>query len=681
MRKRVLRIIGVAMAIALILGLMPMIPASALTGTISALDYTSGPPGTTVSFTGTGFTPSSYFTAYFGSLQTTSGWVTSGGNLTVSFIVPTYARGIYNVTVTTNTPDTSNTRQFTITPGISLSASSGGVGDQITVSGNGFSASNSVSVSYDTTTQLTATTNANGTFSSVVTIPNTTRGSHYITAYDIASSLSSTVMFTIVSKVTISPTSVAIGSQLVITGTGFATNSNVTVYLDSVSITSTTSNTYGGFTISNFTFPATTSGSHTLKFQDSSSNYVTNTITIISSISIAPINGTVGTAVNIDGTGFRANETISLYIDGTNLAISGVTSNAVGSFSTSVTIPAIASGTHQLKAADSINNDTEAFVVTASTISSPTSGYSGTKITVNGNGFLANQTATVTFDNTPVGTTAINAQGSFSMSFDAPSRQAGVYKVRATDGTNFTESNFNVTTSVKFTTETSAASPGYVGAPITINGVGFKAGATISVTYDGKEIKTGTVGSDTNFSITFNAPASKAGEHTVTVSDGTVMLPLKYYMDATAPTSPVLATPETGVRQKATGKFTWNSVTDPSGITYELQIANDASFSAASMIFEKKGLTATEYTLTKAEKLKNTKKDAPDFWRVRAVDGAENTGNWSNIWSFTVGSILPAWALWVMIILGAAIILLFAFWLGRRSSGSKRISTRIMDNQ
>jgi len=319
--------------------------------------------------------------------------------------------------------------------------------------------------------------------------------------------------------------------------------------------------------------------------------------------------------------------------------------------------------------------------VTASALITPASGYSGTKITINGNGFLANQTATITFDNTPVGTAAISAQGSFSMSFDAPSRQAGVYKVRATDGTNFVENNFSVTTSVKLATETSASVPGYVGAPITVNGVGFKAGATVTVTYDGKEVKTGTVGANTNFSITFSAPASKAGEHTVTVSDGTVMLPLKYYMDATVPVSPILTEPETGERQKATGKFIWNAVSDPSGVTYELQIASDTSFSAASIVLEKKGLTTTEYTLTKAEKLKNTKKDAPDYWRVRAVDGAENAGNWSNIWSFTVGSVLPAWALWVLIGLGAVIIILFAFWLGRRSSGSRRISTRIIDNE
>jgi len=680
MRKRLLRILGVAMIMALILGLLPMIPAVALTGTISTLSVTSGPPGTVVTVTGTGFTPSRTFTVYFGSLQMVSGTTNTGGDMTASITVPTYPRGIYNITVTTNAPDNSNTQQFTITPYITLSTSSGGVGDQITVSGNGFSTSNSVSISFDSTSQLTATTNANGIFSSVITIPTSSRGNHTITAYDVATALPASATFTTVSKLTVTPTSTTVGSQPIIKGTSFVANSGITLYLDSVSVTTTVSSANGEFTISNYTFPPTTSGSHTLRAQDNTGNYVTTTITIIAEITIDLATGPVGTVVNISGNGFRANESVNFFIDSTNLSVSGIATNAVGSFSTSVTLPAVSSGTHQLKAADSINNDTEAFVVIAKATTSPTSGYAGTKVTVNGTGFLANQIATVTFDNTPEGTATISAQGNFTMSFEAPTRQAGVYKIRATDGTNFSEANFSITTSATITT-TSASTPGYVGAPTTVNGVGFKAGATITVTYDGKEVKTGTVGTDTNFSITFSAPASKAGEHTVTVSDGTVMLPLKYYMDATVPVSPILTEPETGERQKATGKFIWNAVSDPSGVTYELQIASDTSFSAASIVLEKKGLTTTEYTLTKAEKLKNTKKDAPDYWRVRAVDGAENAGNWSNIWSFTVGSVLPAWALWVLIGLGAVIILLFAFWLGRRSSGSRHISTRIIDNE
>jgi hypothetical protein len=147
-------------------------------------------------------------------------------------------------------------------------------------------------------------------------------------------------------------------------------------------------------------------------------------------------------------------------------------------------------------------------------------------------------------------------------------------------------------------------------------------------------------------------------------------------MDATAPPAPTLVEPTAGARQKANGTFEWNPVTDPSGLTYVLEIFNSQSFDSASLLLRKTDLTSAQYTLTKEEKLKATKKDAPDFWRVRAIDNASNESPWSNARSFVVGSPFPTWALWTLIGLGALIIILFAYWLGRRGA-SKTPSTRI----
>jgi len=387
----------------------------------------------------------------------------------------------------------------------------------------------------------------------------------------------------------------------------------------------------------------------------------------------------VGSQATVTGSGFRANDTITVTLDNTLLNVGSVTTDSQGRFSTIITVPPTAGGAHQLKAADSVESDTETFTVTADASMTPTSGYVGTQLNVSGTGFLASQGITIIFDNTPVGTTSASAQGSFSFQFKVPARQAGTYKVRVTDGQNFKDINFVVTTSATIT-PTSASAPGFVGQTVTVSGVGFNSGAKLTITYDGKQVTTGTVGADSNFSINFKAPASAGGEHTIIITDGTITLPLAYYMDAMAPAAPSLLTPETGVRQKAQGTFTWNTVSDPSGVTYDFEIASSASFASGTILVQKTGLTETEYTLLKEEALKSTKKDAPDFWRVRAVDNASNSGNWSNVWSFTVGSVLPAWALWTLIGLGALIIVLFAFWLGRRS-GPKTASTRIPDSQ
>jgi hypothetical protein len=137
-------------------------------------------------------------------------------------------------------------------------------------------------------------------------------------------------------------------------------------------------------------------------------------------------------------------------------------------------------------------------------------------------------------------------------------------------------------------------------------------------------------------------------------------------MDGNPPPAPVLLEPQPGIRAKAEPALSWSPVSDPSGVTYVLQIANNPGFSA--IVLEKTGLATTGYTLSKAEKLKPTPKDGAYYWRVKAIDGASNEGGWSNAQSFLVGSPFPAWALWTLIGLGALIVLLFAYWLGRRGA-------------
>ncbi len=681
MRKKFLRILGTALAMALIVGMLPVIPAFAA-GTLGVPSPASGTSGQVVYLSGTGF-PVGTITIYFNSSYTTSGAYTYGGGSTatgnftsIPFSVPTVGRGTYYVWVTVGS-ETSAARTFTVIPGMTLSTITGNVGDQITITGTGFTASNSVTIYLDSVIQLTTTANAYGMFSTSFTIPRGTQGYHTFAAYDVASFLQATTMFTILPKLTVSPTSGPVKTALTLTGTGYAANSGTTIYFDDASVASTSSDAFGGFTITNFAIPATTSGSHVIRAQDAVGNFQTATISVTSGITITPATGPVGTQVTVTGNGFRASETISLTLDNTAIGSGGITSDSLGRFTATVSIPAIGAGERTLRAADSINNSTASFKVTSSVALSPNSGYVGTRITLNGNGFLANSAITLTFDNTPVGTASTNSLGAFTSTFEAPARQAGNYKIRVSDGLNTQEVNFNVTTSATIT-PTSASSPGYVGATVTVSGVGFKAGATLTVTYGGKQVATGAVGADSNFSVIFKAPASRSGAHTIIVSDGTITLPLSYYMEGVAPPVPTLLEPQTGKRYKAQGKYTWNPVSDPSGLTYEFQIATSVGFSPGTIVVEKTGLTTPEYSLLKGETLKATKKDAPYYWRVRAVDNAGNEGNWSNIWTFAVGSVLPLWALWTMIGLGALIVLLFAFWLGRRS-GNRPVATRIQE--
>jgi hypothetical protein len=71
-------------------------------------------------------------------------------------------------------------------------------------------------------------------------------------------------------------------------------------------------------------------------------------------------------------------------------------------------------------------------------------------------------------------------------------------------------------------------------------------------------------------------------------------------------------------------------VSDPSGVTYELQIDNNADYSSPAL--SKTSLTASAYTLTAGEALPA----GTYYWRVRAVDGVGNASAWRSGWSFIV---------------------------------------------
>jgi len=139
-------------------------------------------------------------------------------------------------------------------------------------------------------------------------------------------------------------------------------------------------------------------------------------------------------------------------------------------------------------------------------------------------------------------------------------------------------------------------------------------------------------------------------------------------VEAEAPPLPAPLQPETETKARAETYFDWGDVTDPSGVSYALQIATDAAFT--TLVLEKKGLTVSEYTLTGEEKLPSVEKEAPYYWRVKAIDGAYNEDEWSTPRSFWVGFlfILPTWALYTLLVVGVAFFTYVGFLIGRRTA-------------
>jgi hypothetical protein len=136
-------------------------------------------------------------------------------------------------------------------------------------------------------------------------------------------------------------------------------------------------------------------------------------------------------------------------------------------------------------------------------------------------------------------------------------------------------------------------------------------------------------------------------------------------METTAPAIPQQSLPYGSSKPEQPVTFDWADVTDASmPVTYSLQVAKDADY--GNLVINKTGLADSEYTLTDAEELDSVSKDSPYYWRVKATDVAGNSSDWGPDGTFYVGTTWPGWLMWLWIGLGALVLGIFFFWLGRR---------------
>jgi hypothetical protein len=139
-------------------------------------------------------------------------------------------------------------------------------------------------------------------------------------------------------------------------------------------------------------------------------------------------------------------------------------------------------------------------------------------------------------------------------------------------------------------------------------------------------------------------------------------------MESTPPPIPVLLLPAAEAKVKRPVKFDWQDVTDPSGVTYTLQVAKDRNFN--EIVLVKEGLTQSDYTVTEQEELELIGKEKYYWWQVRATDGASNKSDWSTARSFSLGFAfsLPDWAIYLLGALGGLLLFAVGFLLVRRKS-------------
>lgn len=410
--------------------------------------------------------------------------------------------------------------------------------------------------------------------------------------------------------------------------------------------------------------------------------YIAFTVTD-GSIELDPTEGTVGTSVQISGEGLRPDQEITVTYDDRDIidiASGDSGTDGDGSFTCTIIIPESVAGNHVITVTDESGNTPEAeFSVQPQITIEPSQQIANNAVNISGTGFKDMVAITITLNGIRLTTTPeimrSNYNGSFTGSFLVPSRDVyGASIIEVTDSHNEAEAPLLIIASIRLSPTTSSDSPGYVGMKLTIQGAGFTPGSSVDLTYrhNGETIPITTVTVDTqgNFWEDFIIPSGVAGSYVITATEGITTATANFTLESQVPTTPIPLEPKVASTAATKTRFDWEDVTDPSGVSYSLQVAADADFT--TILVDKTGLTTSEYTLDTDEELESIEEEEePYYWRVKAVDGAANESEWTYPRAFYVGftwSSLAGWGWYILYAVCAGLIVILSLWLRKRSA-------------
>jgi len=460
------------------------------TPSITSLSTASGPVGTSVTITGTSFgaTQGTSTVTLNGTTSSPSSWSAT------SIVVQVPAAAKTGNVVVTVAGVASNGAPFTVSPHItSLSATSGGVGAAVTITGTTFGTTQGT-VQFNGTTGTPATW---GNTSITVPVPaGATSGNVTVTVAGVTSNGTTFTVLPTPSITSLSPTSGAPGASVTVTGTNFGASQGSSAI--TFNGTAATATSWSATSIVAVVPTGATTGNAVVTVSGVASNGISFVVGSAPAItSVSPTSGRVGTSVTVNGANFGATQgSGSVKFNGTVGSPSSWSNTTVV-----VSVPSGATTGNIVITASGAPSNGVAFTVLPTpsiTSLSPASGPTGTNVTITGTNFGATQgTSAVTFNGAPATPTSWNAT-----SIVVPVPQAGtignvVVTVAgvASNGVSFT---------VKPTVSSLSPTSGAVGSSVTITGSGFGATqGTSTVTFNGT---TATTTSWTTTSIVATVP-------------------------------------------------------------------------------------------------------------------------------------------------------------------------------
>jgi hypothetical protein len=352
-------------------------------------------------------------------------------------------------------------------PGSTTALTSGPPGTRVAVVGNATSGSAdpfaTVTVYWDAlsgTVLASGDADNNGYYRITVTIPQAKFGTHWIVVNDgetesggAAFSVTPTLSVTSIPPARYGPQLALPGDDLTVTGSGFAPDDDITLFLNSTTLGTPASyvilaptfhtNTTGSFsgTITVPAIPMANFDVYNFNATDEAGNSAISPVSIDYYITCFPGSGPTGINIMIYGR-IAASVSYDLRFNGALIATG--TTDSTGYYSETYTIPAVLSpGTYPIDIWWGLTNFRSVnFTVTAPpTISlGASSGVAGDVVSITGAGFSMMASITLYFGSTIVNSTSMGTGfgpcsyfGSFSEEFVVPALAPGIYAVSVVD--------------------------------------------------------------------------------------------------------------------------------------------------------------------------------------------------------------------------------------------------------
>jgi hypothetical protein len=500
----------------------------------------SGPIGATIYVTGTGFTTTDTAASTINGPPVTGGpavcLTAIGGTITCSFVVKAATvPGTYTLTLTGVPDGDVGTATFIVTPGLSLLPASGRAGTNILVTGSNFLVADTGCAITSSPTGLISSplcTVAAGSMSGSFTVATGSSGAYSVIVTGTPGGDAASVAFSVPlpPTLTLSPSTGPVGQSVIASGSNYAGTTCLVTASPGSLFTSMTCSIAAGTLTGGFTVGSSASGSYTVTVTtnagalDSATASFTVTAGPAPTLTLSPINGTVGTAVTASGSNY-AGTSCTLSSSPAGLLSAPTCSISAHTLTGGFAVPSGASAGGYIVTVTSNVGETVVATFTVLSPSAPTltltpnSGLVGTAVTVSGSNYAGTtcslSASTSGFLSAPTCTISSGTlTGSFTVASGA---SAGSYIVTVT--TNVAADTRTATFTVPAATLFLSPISGPAGTPVTASGSNY-AGTTCSLSASPSDLLSSSTCSISAHTLTAGftvASGASIGAHTVTV--------------------------------------------------------------------------------------------------------------------------------------------------------------------